>query len=38
MKNFKELFKNNIIVIILFSIALAGGVCLYFKTEEKENI
>ena len=38
MKNFKELLKNNIIVIILFSIALAGGVCLYFKTEEKENM
>ena len=38
MENLKELLKNNIIVIILFSIALAGGVCLYFKTEEKENI
>ena len=38
MKNFKELLKNNIIVIILFSIALASGVCLYFKTEEKENM
>ncbi len=38
MENLKELLKNNIIVIILFSIALSGGVCLYFKTEEKENM
>lgn len=38
MEKFKELLKNNIIVIILFSIALAGGVFLYFKTEEKEDM
>lgn len=38
MEKLKELLKNNIIVIILFSIALAGGVCLYFKTEEKEDM
>lgn len=38
MENLKELLKKNIIVIILFSIALSGGVYLYFKTEEKENM
>lgn len=38
MEKFKELLKNNIIVIILFSIALVGGVFLYFKTEEKGDM
>ena len=38
MEKFKEVLKDNIIVIILFSIALAGGVFLYFKTEEKEDM